>query len=586
VPDHYRYPFFTAGMNPEDPEAKPVIPGSEIRGAVRSIYETITNSCFGSMKADTTLTSRVTKPFQPGVLKLMLFRDGHTEWKLYEAKRWLVLTDPDVNPGRGVSLYKTVSTPEGEFRIQDRSGIPLKTAKGNPLRTGSVVHFEKDRGNPYIHNPGHVVVGSFVRTITTNPADPEGILCLGEEAPKRHFHSIFEQISSVPVRAAVGAEDFRKMEDVLSIYRDSAVNTKLKDGSHKGYRDYEKCKDGGRIPVYYSLDAKGKVYLSFAALGRRAYHRSLNDAAGGKSHQLCSGRDRLCPACQLFGTVEGEGAGSRIRFTDAVCENSYQEAVKRNVLFDELGAPRNSYVPFYLHGKNGAAGTDTAFAEGYDSPDLELNGRKFYWHHTPDLNFRLDNMRQSDWKKKMARCGTFDVVKADEDNLDQNRFSFQIFFEGITEDQLKLLCTSLNLGENRKDGDLCIKLGHGKPLGYGSCKLVVDGITQRTFSQEMGWKESPLDVPEEMHTCSEGSWKDLQKICSLHACDGLDVRYPYVFLSPDSVSKKADQENNDLAGHHWFSENYRVGRRPPLRTLPKTASRDQTLPAVKADYRK
>jgi hypothetical protein len=29
-----------------------------------------------------------------------------------------------------------------------------------------------------------------------------------------------------------------------------------------------------------------------------------------------------------------------------------------------------------------------------------------------------------------------------------------------------------------------------------------------------------------------------------------------------------------------------VGRRPPLRTLPKTASRDLTMPAAKADYRK
>ena len=50
--EHQKYPFFSVGGE------KPVIPGSSIRGVIRSAYETITDSCLGSMKKDTLFTVR------------------------------------------------------------------------------------------------------------------------------------------------------------------------------------------------------------------------------------------------------------------------------------------------------------------------------------------------------------------------------------------------------------------------------------------------------------------------------------------------------------------------------------------------
>lgn len=40
---HYKYPFFSL-------DGSPVIPGSAVRGVIRSVYETITDSCFGSVQ--------------------------------------------------------------------------------------------------------------------------------------------------------------------------------------------------------------------------------------------------------------------------------------------------------------------------------------------------------------------------------------------------------------------------------------------------------------------------------------------------------------------------------------------------------
>lgn len=46
-----------------------------------------------------------------------------------------------------------------------------------------------------------------------------------------------------------------------------------------------------------------------------------------------------------------------------------------------------------------------------------------------------------------------------------SKFKGQVFFENITEEQYKLLCFSLGLGE-----DLYFKLGYGKPCNYGTVK--------------------------------------------------------------------------------------------------------------------
>jgi hypothetical protein len=53
-------------------------------------------------------------------------------------------------------------------------------------------------------------------------------------------------------------------------------------------------------------------------------------------------------------------------------------------------------------------------------------------------------------------------------------FSFDVYFDQITSKQLKELIWVITLGENQSDSNLQHKLGHAKPLGYGSVKLIID----------------------------------------------------------------------------------------------------------------
>src|SRR5690554_48683 len=59
--EHKIYSFFKK-------DGKPVIPGSTIRGVIRSVYETITNSCLSTTSDESFLYKRYTDPSNPGFI--------------------------------------------------------------------------------------------------------------------------------------------------------------------------------------------------------------------------------------------------------------------------------------------------------------------------------------------------------------------------------------------------------------------------------------------------------------------------------------------------------------------------------------
>ena len=381
----------------------------------------------------------------------------------------------------------------------------------------------------------------------------EGILYVGERAPKRSCHNI---VTKEQLVRAINKEDLRRLEEVLRVYRDSTIN-KNNSKEYTFYAAYEKMKKAGKIPIYYDIQQE-QLYLSFAALGRKAFARSLDAMYGEKAHQKCTGRNNLCPTCTVFGTVEGDKMGSRIRVTDAKCEDFDEEKqLIRNVTFAELASPKISYVPFYLQQKE----ADANFEREYDSVDLKLRGRKFYWHHKPKI-------KSAKPMRKTERNGTFDIV------CPNTRFEFRVYFDGITEEQLNLLEASIHLNENDVDGIYCHKIGRGKPLGYGSVKMVVKECVVREFDTLQGWQEISKHVvcKEDTYMCSQDTWQAFRSITNLNAfadVSGVKVEYPSVSVGRLSKEEREGlRGRNAIAAHQWFSQNYAVGKKTPEQMLP------------------
>ena len=548
---HYRYPFYMAGGS------VPVIPGSALRGVIRNVFETLTNSCFGTMRKDTRVTIRSAKAFTPGLL--IRETDG---WKLYKAKRWLLVTDKKFFDSQGLA----------------KEGIVCYRREDLPFHTGQEVTFLAGRADDVCESHGRKIIRKVLKEGEKGKISEDvrsGFFCQGESIPQRHFESVFEKEEKIEIE--VTDQDFERLESTLAVYRNKSINQKYQDPSetvkednskadHTGYPDYEDAKKKGVIPVYFDEEEvrEGKLYLTMAALGRKAFQRSLNDAAGKRSHQECTKRSSLCPACALFGTVGEENLGSRVRFTDAKCTNFGENSMTENVTFAELSSPKISYTPFYLRPANGKKVEDYKkidYKPGYDSRELEIRGRKFYWHHRPDIS-SAKNIERNE------RNATFDVLN------ENAEFNFRIYFDGITNDQLAMLEEAVHLNDNEPDGNKCHKIGHGKPLGYGSVKIFIKECTLRHFDTEQGWRETErkISCPVKAHVCGDKTYEALMEIsdfCTAEKFGEAKVEYPEVIAGNGYVSWKKKSEDNNLAAHRWFSWNFKLGNRTPKVILPE-----------------
>ena len=104
-------------------------------------------------------------------------------------------------------------------------------------------------------------------------------------------------------------------------------------------------------------------------------------------------------------------------------------------------------------------------------------------------------------------------------------------------------------------------IGHGKPLGLGSVKIIVTEIYERTM-QEKGWRYEIEDVTQtRLKQCSSApetldpeSVEELMIMNDLEALRDLTVTYPYI--SVDETNRSGiGYNNNDIASHKWFSTN-------------------------------
>ena len=90
---HYEYEFM------KSPAGKYMIPGSSIRGVIRSVYEAVTNSCFVTANDNTTFTQRA-QMRENGRPYLLSFDGDSKQWILEEAEKHLVIIDDNKYRGK------------------------------------------------------------------------------------------------------------------------------------------------------------------------------------------------------------------------------------------------------------------------------------------------------------------------------------------------------------------------------------------------------------------------------------------------------------------------------------------------------
>lgn len=521
--DHKRYPFFRL------PDGTPAIPGSEMRGAMRGVYEAVTNSCL-SVLLDST-----EEPFSQRLPSTNGFKDHGLlgidsetgEWVLYAAD---VVDYLKLSEGRDGSLMRN-----GWLNWYGREYHNGQHTRLRPDRPSGWLQFNRPIT---LRNKNY-----HVRLLAPKPGRPV-IFRWQDDTPYRALSNILKKSADNDPRSAAHGDLLAALEKV-----------------HNG-----DPAQGGLVPVWYLLaDDNGtpRCYLSGASIGRVMQGRSWAEIMG--NYAPCADTDALCPGCALFGTVKGKGTSGRVRFTDA--EAAQYESLGNKTL-PILSGPKPSAYEFYLEKPKSTYETSIGFWN-YDFCSLEETkyfpdgtkrtikkfrvytpqprGRKFYWHSAP----RTENERSNQNATLEAMKGTF---------------KGSVYFDRITRAQLEELAFVLTLGENTPASPRLHKIGHGKPVGYGSCKITLTGGELRTLAQQDGTlcyttEPLPLDSLLAAHgriDTDSTSVKSLLKIVDKRSTQSKTVEYP---KEPRKGKKQGEPKI-----FNWFANNRSKGAN--LVTLP------------------
>lgn len=522
----------------------PVIPGSEIRGTIRSVFEAAFNGCLSQVNKDEPLHRRSMQPKKPALL-----RKTKQGWEMKECNRIILNTDP--RNRKKESKY-------GKF-------IDVKT-----LAEGQVLYFTAR------YNKKRTTIINYSTNGTKNEKKNWniGYVHVGEPADNKYHESLFVPKNSRWEEVDDG--EIERLKKVLEMYK----NNNKDNDTHSGYKEYTKQlydilqKDEVEIEqeyyflVYYSVVNEKKCFFTPAMLSQEVFQNTVGDLLRENGHyEPCESRHEVCPACALFGYIskhKGQSLASSVRFTDAVTtdkDNWYMEPV----VLDELGEPKPGTVEFYtdkpeklerqkrmsakywtydyviLEEKEERKKLQTKGQKSsrqilaLNAGDLQIRGRKFYWHHSNEsLSNKLSDGNLSEMKQRIRPLKT------------GNKFTFSVYFEQITEVELARLCWALDF----HNSDCAHKMGRGKPLGLGSVQIKVDELKLRKIDRNSGaWHLQDTPVEKYKINNNSTSMDNVLKIARFEHPLKDNISYPKV------TGERQKEKPNDTASHQWFNQN-------------------------------
>jgi CRISPR-associated protein (TIGR03986 family) len=540
--EHKIYTFFSYDRK------TPVIPGSSLRGMLRSYFEAVTNSCMSTADNENVLYRRTgDNKTQYGIIE----GDGNDGYVMYGAEKLMLNTSEFYKRPHVFGAYDATQNNNGQYSHRHK--------------TGEEVWVKETGGKTYTTNRGFATGLRGVddlklkSTTTSCPAGyKEGVVLIGENygtsRQGKHHDAVLVYTDQNPAtRTKTGKpitpKDFERLRQVWGLYQPKGkvgkpglpkgVNQKI-----KGAETYSGYLDAAKIPVYYSQI--GEVhYLSPACIGKEVFSRAITELlkANGE-HQPCNKRDhgkKVCPACALFGMVEQDNViSSRVQVRDAVQKAGQTELLlANNKTLPILSGPKITATEFYMEPYPNSEFFNYDYYKHSNGSEAlianpKLRGRKFYWHHYAEQTATPNRDQNSTFKPiNKGKC-----------------FEFEIAFERLNDLELQQLLWVLSFGrywQQPGSNNYAHKLGHGKPAGYGSVKIDVTEVKLFTIDSQTLQLKSEDGKPNDWNP---GDSKSVQELLAMsdyvRAPD--NVNYP-VGKIPNKSHK------NETGIYQWFTLN-------------------------------
>ena len=474
------------------------IPGSSIKGAVRSTHEMLFGGCL----------RQVDLGYRPTYRQLPTM-DALKDWRMA-----VVLDDDEV-------LLCEKEDPKRRSSIDSKA---LCERVGDRARTGDVVAVNsdddwKDRSElrvaerfQVLQRPAEVsgyekLAGCYVVLITKKGARRDAVRAtwywsLGKLTRERATFSekATRDFSWAMMEARPDGERW------IDVFRG-----KTKLGQARGN---EHALEPGSV-IWVKVRDGMVTAIKLSQFWRERSKECLGDRIPQETRP-CDGENlRLCPSCSVFGSAdtlndqadtderrrEGDqrSYAAHVHFGSAVGVDLQGD----EVILAPLGQPHLGAGLTYLEPTSpeaAPASRDERWSR-WDSdgtPKRQLRGRKFYWHSNPER--QLDHLQHTQGvgnvpgrHLKREHHGADMCTKAQ--LVTGGTFRQTITFDGLDQFGVASLLAALQPGRLLGDGEFALHLGRGKPLGLGSVTAEITAARITTVAARYGNKaETPLET--------------------------------------------------------------------------------------------
>lgn len=613
-----------------DPEGNIAIPGTSLRGAVRSIFEAATNSCFAHFAGNKRLSYHLAAGEARKLIPARVRRHGEEGWalELLPGANEISLNGPGSNDPMYAAWLKRYSPlrpsptesakPNLAYSRRKIVGLPASKKHGDEcwaliewMEHPPRVVRGREQGRFFFWN---VVQLAIEEKDLPTPGDGQkrvkGYLCItNQNIENKHDERLFFTAQNLkPVE--LPKEVREKYEELIADYQErhqDEVNKRKQPERPMGQepafsrfilertrRDEPKLRNGDLVYAMLEERSRGVYTVKFivpVSVPRVGFERKTRELLYPPDLAKCTAYDRLCPACRTFGWVWGDddpeqqrpdldkptAYAGRVRF-------SHAKLVEDAGVFDAtlaiLSTPKPTTYRFYLRPRNGKPQDGLGDQQvDYDNEGQILRGRKVYRHHGDWLNpqeYQSMNGAKSDQNRTVRG-----VQKAG------SVFEFTVDFENLAPVELGALLWSLRLeGWHHR-------IGYAKPLGFGSAQIEIgevslldpEGRYASFVGGENGWNDRTSDgqswVDAFKHAMAQRygmPFERLENIRDLQALladtPPLPVHYPRPTRQPQAEGKQ----------YEWFVGNKRGGQTPGPRLALPLADEDRAgLPLIDKD---
>lgn len=465
------------------PDGRYAIPGSSLKGMVRSVMEIATfarmNMVDDQALSIRDLTSRTADIYR----KKMSENLGNDTFRARAKAGWLHFENGTwkIKPCRYSRVeHDLLARYSGDKQWYEMPPKPAAN-KCNDWRLPLRVEFDADTEEKlYEHSHNKRLKYSKVHRLGKGCKQEGTLVFTGQPTKRRRGASGVKHMEFVFWDSADNAIEVPR--EVMQGF--IQVHTRKDGASDDNSSDWNNWKNKERIPVFYLTDAAGNVSsLGLALMYRLPYTLTIHQAIAnstpespGEHNKTVGPGGKETPdfTTALFGCADptdGESLKGRVSFSLAVAEKKH-DTIERQAV---LSSPRPSYFPNYL--------TQTP-----DKSSQRLKGERYTTLMDKDATIR-------GWKRYPARGTLTESTRGNANTLSNlhllpadTRFRGRIRVHNLKPEELGALMWVLTWGGN---STLRHSIGMGKSLGYGQISITIEEAKLKNVNDEtVSWQDA------------------------------------------------------------------------------------------------